>query len=109
MHSDYYEKLRDVVMVYQGTAQHLSGWNDRKNKIAFTAVCIDQDYNRVPSQYKPKTVLLEPTCLICSYDLRLNIYTLNIAQLSTMKVAVTILFSRFWELGKQEAGRGGAG
>jgi hypothetical protein len=29
--------------------------------------------------------------------------------LSTMKVGVTILFSRFWELGKQGAGRGGAG
>ena len=29
--------------------------------------------------------------------------------LSTMKFAVTILCSRFWELGKQGAGRGGAG
>jgi hypothetical protein len=26
-----------------------------------------------------------------------------------MKVAVTILFSRFWEIGKQGAGREGAG
>jgi hypothetical protein len=49
-----------------------------KNKMAFTEVYIDQNSNRVTCQYKPQTVLLEPTCLVCSYVLRLNIYTLNI-------------------------------
>ena len=65
--------------LFQGTAQHLSGWTDGKNEIAFTAVYIDQDSNRVPSQEKPQTVLLELTCLVCGYVLGLNIYTLNIA------------------------------
>ena len=64
--------------LFQGTAHHLSGWTDRKNKIAFTAVYIDQNSNRLPSQYKPQTVLLEATCLVYSYVLRVIIYMLNV-------------------------------
>ena len=51
----------------------------KKNEMPFTAVYIDKDSNRVPSQEKPQTVLLELTCLACGYVLGLNIYTLNIA------------------------------